>query len=129
MPFKLPFVAIIVQQHSSIFYESAYSDVSFVHAQQSTPIIMHPIYEYRQKQQLSHPLHYILKMKFTAFYTTTVAVLGLLALANTVQAQVGYPCDIDADCLEETFCDRRNTHRCVELKPVFFVVDDIKKGN
>jgi hypothetical protein len=68
-------------------------------------------------------------MKFTAFCTSTLLVLGLLALTNTVHAQVGYPCDIDADCLEETFCDRRNTHRCVEIKPVFFVIDEAKKGN
>lgn len=69
-------------------------------------------------------------MKFITFYTsTTFAVLALLALVNTVQAQVGYPCDIDADCLEETFCDRRNTHRCIEIKPVFFVVDDVKEEN
>ncbi|KAI8639768.1 hypothetical protein BD408DRAFT_420875 [Parasitella parasitica] len=71
-------------------------------------------------------------MKITSLISASsiFAIISLAAMISYVHAQVGYPCDIDADCLDNTFCDRRNTHKCLEIKPVFYVVDeDKKKGN
>ncbi|CEP15661.1 hypothetical protein [Parasitella parasitica] len=71
-------------------------------------------------------------MKVTSLISVSsmFAMITFTVTVGYVYAQVGYPCDIDADCLDDTFCDRRNTHKCLEVKPVFYVVDDDKKkGN
>lgn len=61
-------------------------------------------------------------MKLSA--STTLIIFDLITLINSVNTQVGYHCDIDADCLVNTFCDRRSTHKCLKLKPLIYVDGD-----
>ena len=44
----------------------------------------------------------IIILKLVTF--TTLTIPGLVTLASSVNAQVGHPCNTDADCLGNTFC-------------------------
>lgn len=65
-------------------------------------------------------------MKLAA--STTLIIFDGIALISSVNTQVGYHCDIDADCLVNTFCDRRSTHKCLKLKHLIYVNGDKKEN-
>lgn len=65
-------------------------------------------------------------MKLAA--STALIIFDRIVLTSSVNTQVGYHCDIDADCLVNTFCDRRSTHKCLELKPLIYVDGDKKEN-